>query len=121
MYKFKGHTQIGHKRVIYLRPPLFVKYLCSQPGDVITIVESRVNIVHTGVASLNLVFSDPNYVHCKSFLLSSCWCRQLLNDCGIGLEVSGEEELTSVVGQHRALLFCQYKSMLDIIERDLFK
>ena len=46
--------------------------------------------------------------------------RQLLHDCGIGLEV-GEEEVTSAVGQHRALLFCQYKSMLDIIERDLFK
>ena len=48
-------------------------------------------------------------------------CRQLLWDCGIGLEVAGQEEVTSVVGQHRALIFCQYKSMLDIIERDLFK
>jgi SNF2 family DNA or RNA helicase len=36
------------------------------------------------------------------------------------LEV-GEDEVTSAVGQHRALLFCQYKSMLDIIEKDLFK
>ena len=54
-------------------------------------------------------------------MLKVCPCyRQLLHDCGIGLEV-GEEEVTSAVGQHRALLFCQYKSMLDIIEKDLFK
>lgn len=44
--------------------------------------------------------------------------RQLLLDCGIG-EV--DEGVGSAVSQHRALLFCQYKSMLDIIERDLFK
>ena len=52
---------------------------------------------------------------------SSIVYRQLLYDCGIGLEATGQEEVTSVVGQHRALIFCQYKSMLDIIERDLFK
>ena len=55
-----------------------------------------------------------------STLASVTLYRQLLHDCGIGLEVE-EEEVTSAVGQHRALLFCQYKSMLDIIERDLFK
>ncbi len=44
--------------------------------------------------------------------------RQLLLDCGIGEDGEGEG---AAVGQHRALLFCQYKSMLDIIEKDLFK
>ena len=52
------------------------------------------------------------------------YCRQLLHDCGIG--VSGEggdggEGVTSAVSQHRALIFCQYKSMLNIIQNDLFK
>ena len=46
--------------------------------------------------------------------------RQLLHDCGVGLE--GEEEgEVAAVGQHRILIFCQFKGILDIIENDLFK
>lgn len=63
-------------------------------------------------------------------------CRQLLVDCGIGGSASadigsgkGEVEdigdFTSGVNdgfsQHRVLVFCQLKHMLDIIETDLFK
>ncbi|KAK7868472.1 hypothetical protein R5R35_011216 [Gryllus longicercus] len=46
--------------------------------------------------------------------------KQLLLDCGIGIppeEQAGEQ----VVNQHRALIFCQLKAMLDILENDLFK
>jgi len=39
---------------------------------------------------------------------------QLLTDCGIG-------RVNSVVSEHRALIFCQHKSMLDLIEKDLFR
>ena len=51
--------------------------------------------------------------------------RQLLQDCGISVESlssssSDQDELSeAVVGQHRVLLFCQLKSMLDIVEKDL--
>lgn len=51
--------------------------------------------------------------------------RQLLVDCGIGVSSSspGSSDLSSdpVVSQHRVLLFCQLKSMLDIVENDLLK
>ncbi|XP_070579939.1 TATA-binding protein-associated factor 172-like [Ptychodera flava] len=50
--------------------------------------------------------------------------KQLLQDCGIGVShLDGQQgELTeSVVGQHRILLFCQLKSMLDIVEKDLLQ
>jgi len=53
--------------------------------------------------------------------------RQLLHECGIGVgnESSGEGDLTvssaAAVGQHRVLIFCQLKSMLDLIEEHLFK
>lgn len=56
--------------------------------------------------------------------------KQLLLDCGIGTGThSGEEaQLTSnlplecsVVNQHRALVFCQARSMIGIIEEDLLK
>jgi TATA-binding protein-associated factor len=53
----------------------------------------------------------------------------LLLDCGIGVVGTspggGDEAATalggSVVSPHRALIFCQLKAMLDIVERDLLK
>ena len=59
--------------------------------------------------------------------------RQILLDCGIGTgaastETTGKTELietedssTGVFSQHRVLVFCQLKQMIDIIESDLFK
>ncbi|KAK7502412.1 hypothetical protein BaRGS_00006365 [Batillaria attramentaria] len=59
--------------------------------------------------------------------------RQLLLDCGIGVSAAGGNGGSSsggetvldadvpVVGQHRVLLFCQLKGMLDIVEKDLLK
>ncbi|MBW0488226.1 hypothetical protein O181_027941 [Austropuccinia psidii MF-1] len=59
--------------------------------------------------------------------------RQILRDCGIGLTTSthlsdanAEEVVSSstsgaTVPQHRVLIFCQMKQMLDIVENDLFK
>lgn len=35
-------------------------------------------------------------------------------DCGIGVQ-------TESVSQHRALIFCQLKAMLDIVEHDLLR
>ncbi|CAO1627101.1 unnamed protein product [Jaminaea pallidilutea] len=53
---------------------------------------------------------------------------QLLQSCGVGVDESangsgGEAAgvMTSVSSQHRVLIFCQMKQMLDIIEHDLFK
>ncbi|ALC46880.1 Hel89B [Drosophila busckii] len=40
--------------------------------------------------------------------------KQLLLDCGIGMQ-------TESVSQHRALIFCQLKAMLDIVEHDLLR
>ena len=50
-----------------------------------------------------------------------CVCRQLLHDCGVGVEGEEEEGEVAAVGQHRILIFCQFKGILDIIENDLFK
>lgn len=59
--------------------------------------------------------------------------RQLLLDCGIGGSQNASsdsqkselidtvEEPGSSFSQHRVLIFCQMKQMLDIIESDLFK
>lgn len=52
--------------------------------------------------------------------------KQLLIDLGIGADSSnGGGDLasasSSVVSIHRALIFCQLRSMIDIIENDLLK
>ncbi|CAF0748348.1 unnamed protein product [Brachionus calyciflorus] len=51
--------------------------------------------------------------------------RDLLNECGIGgnnEENNGNElDQNSVLNQHRVLVFCQLKSMIDIIENELLK
>ncbi|SGZ41566.1 related to TATA-binding protein-associated factor MOT1 [Hanseniaspora guilliermondii] len=41
--------------------------------------------------------------------------KNLLNECGIGLK---EEK---IISEHRVLVFCQLKDMIDLIENDLFK
>jgi TATA-binding protein-associated factor len=48
--------------------------------------------------------------------------RQLLRDCGIGDVKSdpGEVELLGSTSQHRVLIFCQTRQMLDIIQDQLF-
>ncbi|KAG9295858.1 hypothetical protein G9A89_006597 [Geosiphon pyriformis] len=49
--------------------------------------------------------------------------KQLLLDCGIGVSPDIESDPVGggAVSQHRALIFCQLKTMLDIIETDLFR
>ncbi|XP_010927294.1 TATA-binding protein-associated factor BTAF1 isoform X2 [Elaeis guineensis] len=45
--------------------------------------------------------------------------QEILEECGIGLDTSGSDGAVTI-GQHRVLIFAQHKSLLDIIERDLF-
>ncbi len=53
--------------------------------------------------------------------------RDLLHECGIGTTSSDEIEQTiennqnNLLNQHRVLIFCQLKSMIDIIESELLK
>ena len=45
----------------------------------------------------------------------------MLLDCGLGAVASAEGGPEVVVAQHRVLIFCQLKSMLDMVEQDLLK
>ncbi|XP_046628618.1 TATA-binding protein-associated factor 172 [Neodiprion virginianus] len=57
--------------------------------------------------------------------------KQLLLDCGIGQQQQQPVSMTAItttdgqqqqlVSQHRALIFCQLKAMLDIVEKDLLR
>lgn len=54
-------------------------------------------------------------------LIIIVYFRQLLSDCGIGVTDTVAAAVAPAVNQHRALIFCQLKSMLDIVEYDLFQ
>lgn len=45
--------------------------------------------------------------------------RQILLDCGIG--TPDAESTVGTVAQHRVLIFCQLKQMLDLVEKDLLQ
>ncbi|KZO97896.1 SNF2 superfamily chromatin remodeling protein [Calocera viscosa TUFC12733] len=50
--------------------------------------------------------------------------RQILTDCGVGtsdVDESYSAASLATTSQHRVLIFCQMKQMIDIIENDLFK
>ncbi|XP_012260171.2 TATA-binding protein-associated factor 172 isoform X2 [Athalia rosae] len=54
--------------------------------------------------------------------------KQLLLDCGIGQQqqhststIATDSQQQQLVSQHRALIFCQLKAMLDIVEKDLLR
>eukprot|EP01135_Chromosphaera_perkinsii_P008708 Nk52_evm41s1444 gene=Nk52_evmTU41s1444 len=47
--------------------------------------------------------------------------RDLLHECGIGVQDADVNATAGPINQHRALIFCQLKAMLDIVEFDLFK
>ncbi|SCU84872.1 LADA_0D04346g1_1 [Lachancea dasiensis] len=53
--------------------------------------------------------------------------KNLLLECGIGTQDTEKKtkfslpSTESVISQHRALIFCQLKDMLDMVENDLFK
>lgn len=48
--------------------------------------------------------------------------RQILVDCGIGASnPAADSAPDGAVPQHRALIFCQLKGMLDIVENDLLR
>ncbi|KAI0078954.1 SNF2 chromatin remodeling protein [Panus rudis PR-1116 ss-1] len=105
----------------------YLRKLCNHPALVLkeqeAVREAFSNAGLTGDASLSDIQHAPKLQA----------LRQLLLDCGIGPSPSvgneanakGEAIDTDTTGgafsQHRVLIFCQMKQMIDIIETDLFK
>lgn len=71
-----------------------------------------------GFAELNCTVSLSTVSYCGPNVFS---VLQLLVDCGLGGGGGSEGGTEAVVAQHRVLIFCQLKSMLDIVEHDLLK
>ncbi|XP_071378280.1 TATA-binding protein-associated factor 172 isoform X1 [Centroberyx affinis] len=93
----------------------YLRKLCNHPGLVLTAQHPEYKRITEQLAAQNTSLRDIQHAPKLSAL------KQLLLDCGLGGSGASEGGTEAVVAQHRVLIFCQLKSMLDIVEHDLLK
>uniref|UniRef100_W4VRR5 Putative chromatin remodeling complex wstf-iswi small subunit n=1 Tax=Corethrella appendiculata TaxID=1370023 RepID=W4VRR5_9DIPT len=101
--------QITNKKTHVFQALRYLQNVCNHPKLVLTPQHPEYNTIINEISNSNLSLDDIE----NSAKLPAL--KQLLLDCGIGTN----EDVS--VNQHRALIFCQLKAMLDIIENDLLK
>ncbi|XP_062121564.1 LOW QUALITY PROTEIN: TATA-binding protein-associated factor 172 [Drosophila sulfurigaster albostrigata] len=105
--KLDDTENLGSKTHIF-QALRYLQNVCNHPKLVLRQSnDERVNIA----AQLALSHSSLDDIEHSAKLPA---LKQLLLDCGIGVQ-------TESVSQHRALIFCQLKAMLDIVEHDLLR
>ncbi|RZF48832.1 hypothetical protein LSTR_LSTR003212 [Laodelphax striatellus] len=92
----------------------YLQNVCNHPKLVLTPQHPEFNKISMQLLAKSSSLNDINHAAKLPAL------KQLLLDCGIGSDSSGSTT-EPVVNQHRALIFCQLKAMLDILENDFFK
>lgn len=93
----------------------YLRKVCNHPKLVLTPQHPEFAKITSQLQQQDSSLSDVNHA------TKLCALRQLLLDCGIGMQNTSSSGNLTVVNQHRALIFCQLKSMLDIVEHDLLK
>lgn len=96
----------------------YMRRLCNSPALVVKDGHKQYNEVQSYLSAKHSNIRDVSHAPKLSAL------RDLLVDCGIGIGSPGEGELdtgASYVSPHRALVFCQMKEMLDIVQNDVLK
>ncbi|XP_054284779.1 TATA-binding protein-associated factor 172-like [Macrosteles quadrilineatus] len=92
----------------------YLQNVCNHPKLVLTPQHPEFQKILAELKSHNSSLSEIEH-GCKLPAL-----KQLLLDCGIGTALDNSTA-APVVSPHRALIFCQIKAMLDIVENDLLK
>ncbi|CZS93128.1 probable MOT1-transcriptional accessory protein [Rhynchosporium graminicola] len=96
----------------------YMRKLCNSPALVMKEGHKQYEETQKLLAKQGTSLRDP--IHAPKLTA----LRDLLVDCGIGNEPSSENEVTtetSFVSPHRALIFCQMKEMLDMVQNDVLK
>ncbi|KAM7385145.1 hypothetical protein PAMP_001241 [Pampus punctatissimus] len=93
----------------------YLRKLCNHPSLVLTPQHPEYKRITEQLSCQNSNLRDIQHAPKLSAL------KQLLLDCGLGAGGGSEGGTEAVVAQHRVLIFCQLKSMLDIVEHDLLK
>ena len=96
----------------------YMRKLCNSPSLVVKEGHKQYDTIQKRLAAQRSSLKDIAHAPKLTAL------RDLLVDCGIGTDSSSEGDLTTeanYVSQHRALIFCQMKEMLDIVQNDVLK
>ncbi|KAL4933672.1 DNA-binding ATPase [Aspergillus undulatus] len=96
----------------------YMRRLCNSPALVVKDGHKQYNEVQQYLQKKNSYIRDVAHAPKLSAL------RDLLLDCGIGVDPPSENNLTagaSYVSPHRALVFCQMKEMLDIVQSEVLR
>ncbi|CAG8294211.1 unnamed protein product [Penicillium salamii] len=112
-----GSADRGDKEHIF-QALQYMRRLCNSPALVVKEGHKQYNEVQTFLTSKRSNIRDVSHAPKLNAL------KDLLVDCGIGLDHTAEGELdtgASYVSPHRALVFCQMKEMLDIVQNDVLK
>ncbi|KAI9750007.1 MAG: TATA-binding protein-associated factor mot1, partial [Chaenotheca gracillima] len=96
----------------------YMRKLCNAPALVVKEGHKQYAEIQKQLAKQHSHLRDP--IHAPKLT----GLRDLLLDCGIGASPPSEGELstdTNFVSPHRALVFCQMKEMLDMVQEDVLK
>jgi TATA-binding protein-associated factor len=93
----------------------YMRKLCNSPALVIKEGHKDYNAIQKQLAASRSSLKDVAHAPKLTAL------RDLLVDCGIGVpEEPGNISASNYVSQHRALIFCQMKEMLDMVQNEVF-
>jgi TATA-binding protein-associated factor len=112
-----GSADRGDKEHIF-QALQYMRRLCNSPALVVKEGHKQYNEVQSFLSAKRSNIRDVSHAPKLNAL------KDLLVDCGIGLDHTAEGELdtgASYVSPHRALVFCQMKEMLDIVQNDVLK
>lgn len=95
----------------------YMRKLCNSPAMVMKPGHRAYEDTQTFLAKKNTSLEDPAHAPKLGAL------RDLLVDCGIGVEGqdSSADPLYTPIKPHRALIFCQMKEMLDMVQNTVLK
>ncbi|XP_045535589.1 TATA-binding protein-associated factor 172 [Papilio machaon] len=105
---------LAHSQTHVFQALHYLQNVCNHPKLVLTPEHPEAARISAELAAQRSSLDD---IHHSAKLPA---LKQLLLDCGIGT-VASDAENGAVVSQHRALVFCQLKKMLDIVEQDLLR
>lgn len=110
-------TEIAEKKTHIFQALQYMRKLCNHPALVLSESHPQYYEVQRYLKDTRMSIHD---IHHAPKLLA---LRTLLLECGIGVadvDKSGGVG-DNVISQHRALIFCQLKDMLDMVEEDLLR
>ena len=97
----------------------YMRKLCNSPSLVVKEGHKQYDAIQSQLTKQHSHLKDIAHAPKLTAL------RDLLVDCGIGIaNPTGSAEITAepnYVSQHRALIFCQMKEMLDIVQNDVIR